>query len=115
MGVTPAKALNRRIEAVAHSALCISSWGDSLLPVQSSAATNGLIPTGWDDQIAVAVHMRTYDEAAQPDQSRHACRTQGVRLQPFLPIPMGDRHSGEARLRFRLHRWRAWAVWPGPA
>src|SRR5438128_12345690 len=55
--------------------------------------------------------MRTYDEATQPSQSRHACRAQGLRLQPFLPIPMGDRHFGEARLRFRLHRWRAWAVW----
>src|SRR5271165_1030225 len=87
----------------------------SLLPVESSAASNGPNTHRRDDQIAVAAHMRTYDEATQPGQSRHACRTQGVRIQPFLPIPMGDRHSGEARLRFRLYRWRAWAVRLGPA
>jgi hypothetical protein len=33
--------------------------------------------------------MRTYDEAAQPRQSRRSRLTQGLRLQPFLPIPMG--------------------------
>src|SRR6516164_5985610 len=88
---------------------------DGTTPRLASCFSNGQIPTGWDDQIAVAAQMRTYNDAIQPRQSRHACRTQGLRLQPFLPIPMGDRHSGEARLRFRLYRWRAWAVWPGSA
>ena len=40
----------------------------------------------------------------------HACRPQGVWLQPFVPLPLGHRHLGQARLRFRLHRRRAWAV-----
>ena len=31
--------------------------------------------------------MRTDDEAIQPSQSRHAGRTQGLWLQPFLPSP----------------------------
>src|SRR6516162_7975154 len=84
-------------------------------PLPTGQTPTGQTPTGWGDQIAVAAQMRTYDEATQPCQSRHAGRTQGLRLQPFLPILMGDRHSGEARLRFRLHRWRAWAVWPRPA
>src|SRR5271170_2209599 len=75
----------------------------------------GQAPIGWDHQIAVAAQMRTYDEPSQPSESRHTCRTEGVWLQPFLPIAVGDRHSGEARLRFRLYRWRAWAVRPGPA
>src|SRR5262249_7833123 len=82
---------------------------DAFLLVQSSSHYQ------WTDQILVDAHRRTYDEALQPSQSRHACRAQGARLQPFIPIPVGHRHSGEARLRFRLYRWRAWAVWPGPA
>src|SRR5262249_17579412 len=104
----------RRVAPVAHSALCISFWGARSSRFRVRPLPTGQTLAGRDDRIAGAAKIRTYDEAAQSSQSRHACRTQGARLQPFLPIPMGDRHSGEARLRFCLYRWRAWAVWPGP-
>jgi hypothetical protein len=48
----------RRITAVAHSAFCISSWRTCFSGAEF-AVTNGPTPTGWDDQIAVAAHMRT--------------------------------------------------------
>ena len=70
--------------------LRFASWTTCFSRCRVRLLPTGQTPTGWDDQTAVAVHMRTYDEAIQPSQSRHACRTQGVRLQPFLPIPMGD-------------------------
>jgi hypothetical protein len=97
-----------------HWALCISSSRTRFSECRVRLLSTDQTPIGWDDQIGVVAHKRTCDEAIEPGQSRDACRTQGLRLQPSFPSPWGDRHSGEARLRFRLHRWRTWAVRPGP-